>query len=142
MIANPVSSIQSPKLLKENLLRQNDPNRLAYVTLLNEQGQPIAQYTIQGMVFSLNSQLTTPDIESGCGSGCGNVVSAPGDNGTYGPEPDGISFFATGGVQIKWNGLYVESDAPQKLSSKPLIVYNVDSKPSVNAGGVKAKGSR
>lgn len=129
------------RLLNENLLRQNDKNRIAYVTLLNEQGQPIIQYTIQGMVFSLNSMLTTEDkiTYSGCGSSCGNAVvtKSPGDNATWGPEPDGISFFTTEGVQIKWNGLYLESDSPQNLTTKPLIIYDASTaKPSTTAGGV------
>jgi hypothetical protein len=130
-------------LLKENLLRQNDRNRIAYVTLLNVQGQPIVQYTIQGMVFSLNSQMTTEDQVTtfDCGDNCGgqSVTKSPGDNGTWGPEPDAIGFFTTGGVEIKWNGLYLESDAPQNITTKPLIVYNVDSKPSVEGGVVSSR---
>lgn len=129
------------RLLKENLLRQNDAHRIAYVTLLNTLGAPITQYTIQGMVFSLNSQMTTEDkiTYRGCDSSCGTAVvtKSPGDNGTWGPEPDGIGFFTTEGVEIKWNGLYIESDSPQNLTTKPLIVYNADTaKPSTSAGGV------
>lgn len=127
-------------LLTENLLRQNDKHRLAYVTLLSMQGQPIAQYPIQGMVFSLNSQLTRTDQTEKHGQyGDGStVVTAVGDNGTFGPEPDGIGFFTTSGVEVKWNGLYVESDAPLDLKTKPLITYNVNQAPSVDHGGVKA----
>ncbi len=130
-------------LLKENLLRQNDKNRLAYVTLLNVNGQPITQFTIQGMVFSLNSQMTTEDKlnYSGCGNNCGNAVAtkSPGDNATWGPEPDGIGFFTTEGVEIKWNGLYLESDSPLNLTTKPLIIYDASTaKPSVSAGGVSS----
>ncbi len=129
------------RLLNENLLRQNDAHRIAYVTLLNTLGAPITQYTVQGMVFSLNSQLTTEDkiTYSDCGSSCGNAVTtkSPGDNGTWGPEPDGIGFFTTEGVEIKWNGLYIESDSPQNLTTKPLIVYDASTaKPSTTAGGV------
>ena len=129
------------RLLKENLLRQNDANRIAYVTLLTDQGQPIVQYTIQGMVFSLNSQMTTSQVinrkcDAGCDSG---VTDAAGDNGTWGPEPEGISFFTTEGVQIKWNGKYVESDSPLNLTTKPLIVYDASTaKAPENASGVKS----
>ena len=129
------------RLLKENLLRQNDAHRIAYVTLLNTLGAPITQYTIQGMVFDLNSQMTTEDkiTYAGCGSNCGNsaVTKSPGDNGTWGPEPAAIGFFTTEGVEIKWNGLYIESDSPQNLTTKPLIVYDANTaKPSTSAGGV------
>ena len=126
-------------LLAENLLRQNNKNRIAYVTLLNTLGQPVEQFTIQGMVFSLNSQMTTSQIVNGCGSACGAVTTASGDNGTWGPEPDGIGFFDTNGVEHKWNGTYLESDAPDNLTTKPLITYDVNSAPSVNAGRVSGK---
>ncbi len=131
------------RLLKENLLRQNDPHRIAYVILLNNLGQPLEQFTIQGMVFSLNSQMTTADIvtDGGGADGTdrGNVtVAAPGDNGTWGPEPDGIGFFTTEGVEIKWNGLYLETDSPLNFTTKPVITYDASTaKPSVSAGGVK-----
>lgn len=128
------------RLLVENLKRQNDAHRIAYVTLLNQQGQPIIQYTIQGMVFDLNSQLTTPDKMNGmCGQCSGVVTHSPGDNGTWGDEPHAISFFTTEGVQVKWNGLYLETDSPQDITTKPLIVYNADTaKPSTSGGGVSS----
>lgn len=127
------------RLLRENLLRQNDPHRIAYVTLLNTAGQPIVQYTIQGMVFDLNSQMTPTDkVAQYCNEHCDHLVTAsPGDNGTYGPEPHAIGFFTTEGVEIKWNGLYLESDSPQNITTKPLIVYDASTaKPSTSAGGV------
>jgi hypothetical protein len=129
------------QLLKENLLRQNDKNRIAYVVLLSAQGQPITQYTIQGMVFSLNSQLTQTNQSERHGSDSSGtvVVDAVGDNGTFGPEPDGIGFFTTSGVEVKWNGLYIESDAPLNVTTKPLVTYNVTDKPSVDKGGVKTR---
>ncbi len=130
------------RLLVENLKRQNDAHRIAYVVLLNQQGQPIIQYTIQGMVFSLNSDLTTEDKINGYNCGANScygqtTTKSPGDNGTWGPEPDGIGFFTTEGVEVKWNGLYLETDSPQNLTTQPLIVYNADTaKPSVTGGGV------
>lgn len=129
------------RLLKENLLRQNDPNRLAYVTLLTDQGQVVATYPIQGMVFNLNSQMTATDLSEQHGhSGDGTVVvDAMGDNGTFGDEPHSVGFFTTNGVEIKWSGIYLESDAPLDLTSKPLLTYNVNQAPSVNHGGVKTK---
>jgi len=129
------------RLLKENLLRQNDPKRLAYVTLLTDQVQIVATYPIQGMVFNLNSQLTTTQQAERHGSDGGGTVALDsiGDNGTFGPEPHAIGFFTTNGVEIKWSGTYIESDAPLDLKSKPLLTYNVNQSPSVNHGGVKTK---
>ena len=131
------------RLLVENLKRQNDSHRIAYVVLLNQQGQPIIQYTIQGMVFDLNSQLTTEDKINGYNCGGSNncygqtVTKSPGDNGTWGPEPKAIGFFTTEGVEVKWNGLYLEADSPMDIQTKPLIVYDAGSaKPSTTGGGV------
>lgn len=129
------------RLLKENLLRQNDPKRLAYVTLLTDQGQVVATYPIQGMIFNLNSQMTTTQQVECHSSDCGSAVALDsiGDNGTFGTEPHSIGFFTTSGVEIKWSGTYLESDAPLDLKSKPLLTYNVNQAPSVNHGGVKSK---
>jgi hypothetical protein len=129
------------RLLKENLLRQNDPRRLAYVTLLTDQGQIVATYPIQGMVFNLNSQMTTTQQVECHGSDCnsGTALDSIGDNGTFGDEPHSIAFFTTNGVEIKWSGTYLESDAPLDLKSKPLLTYNVNQSPSVNHGGVKTR---
>jgi hypothetical protein len=129
------------RLLKENLLRQNDPKRLAYVTLLTDQGQIVATYPIQGMVFNLNSQMTTTQTTECHGSDCKSLAAldAVGDNGTFGDEPHSIAFFTTNGVEIKWSGTYLESDAPLDLKSKPLLTYNVNQSPSVNHGGVKTR---
>jgi hypothetical protein len=131
------------RLLVENLKRQNDPKRLAYVTLLNTQGQPIIQFSIQGMVFSLNSQMTTEDTVKDYNTRNGvdvAVTKSPGDNATWGPEPDGVGFFTTEGVEVKWNGLYLESDSPLNITTKPVIVYDASTaKPSVSGGGVGSK---
>lgn len=129
------------RLLKENLLRQNDPKRLAYVTLLTDQGQIVATYPIQGMVFNLNSQMTTTQQAECHSSDCGSAVALDsiGDNGTFGDEPHSIGFFTTNGVEIKWSGIYLESDAPLDLKSKPLLTYDVNQAPSVSHGGVSTK---
>ena len=92
----PLSAMQSGgwlerTLLKENLLRQNNAHRRAFVTLMNTAGQPIMQFPIQGMVFDLNSQMTTTDMvnnyRNGQYYGYSTVTQAAGDNGTWGPEP-------------------------------------------------------
>jgi len=129
------------RLLQENLLRQNDPNRIAYVTELLPNGIVWAKYTIQGMVFDLNSQMTPTDEVTCHASGCTApvVTASPGDNGTWGPEPNMLAFFDTNGVEHKWNGLLSEADSPENTTTKPLVIYNVSATPSVTEGGVKAK---
>jgi hypothetical protein len=131
------------RLLVENLLRQNDKNRIAYVYLISATNTLLGSWIIQGMVFDMNSMLTTENVINGCGSGsgaCGVVTKAAGDNGTWGPEPDMIGFFTTSGVEVKIsvkNATLIESDSPQNFDTKPIITYNAQATPSVNHGGVQ-----
>lgn len=130
-------------LLSEHLKRQNDPKALRYIVWLSQQGQVIAQWPIQGMVFDPNSQLTNSQTVNDCPNGgstaCGVVTDAPGDNGTWGPEAGAAAFFTTSGVEIQLpaSAIWVESDSPLNITTQPLITYNVNSQPSVNYGGVK-----
>lgn len=134
------------RMLKEHLERQNNKQALRYIVLMTQQGQVIAQYPVQGMVFDPNSQMTTSQIVNGCnsgGNGCGAVTDSAGDNGTWGPEAGSAAFFTTSGVEIQIpSGVWwVESDAPLNLTTKPIITYDAGAKPSVNAGGVKVGGN-
>lgn len=129
--------------LNTHLLRQNDKNALRYIVLFAQQGQMIAQYPIKGMVFDPNSQLTnTQNLEYGYQGGTNSfsyegVVDSVGDNGTYGPEAGEAAFFTTNNVEVQispgWS--WIESDAPLHLTSKPLITYDLQDKPSTTAGG-------
>lgn len=130
------------QMLKEHLERQNNPKALRYITFLTQQGQVVATYPVQGMVFDPNSQMTTSQIVNGCGSPCGAVTDAAGDNGTWGPEAGSAAFFTTSGVEIQVPAsmTWIESDAPLNLTTKPLITYDASAAPSVNAGGVHVGG--
>lgn len=112
--------------LTEKLLRFNDVNKIAYVTLLSDYGTVIATYTIQGKVSSNQSSLTSP-VQNW--SRDAQVVS-PGDDGSYGENEQGIFFFTTGGVLVQWNGKYLLTDAPQQVVSAPVVTYNITDKPS------------
>lgn len=130
--------------LREKLLRMNNPNKLGYVTTMTQQGQIIASYTIKGKVTSTQSQLTNTDYalgnSAGSSSSSGSVVQSMGDDGSYGSNEggeNGIFFFTTDGVMVEWNGLWMYSDAPLNLTSKPLITMDVGSKPSSESGQLK-----
>jgi hypothetical protein len=129
-------------MLVEHLQRQNNPKALRYITFITQQGQVVATYPVQGMVFDPNSQLTTTQMVNGCNSNCGAVTQAAGDNGTWGPEAGSAAFFTTSGVEIQVPSsmTWIESDAPLNLTTKPLITYDASAAPSVNAGGVKVGG--
>jgi len=130
--------------LTERLLRMNDPNKIGYVTLLSANGQVIASLTIKGKLSSTGSQLTnTHNVEATYGTA--TVVDSMGDDGSYGPEEggkNGIFFFTTAGVLVEWNGLWQYSDAPQHLTTPPLVVMSADAKPSSNEGHLLGDGQK
>lgn len=122
--------------VRERLLRYNNPTKISYIYLLADTGRIYAYFTIKGKVSSNQSQLTTTDlIAYGCDDGldgCQAVtVPAPGDDGSYGPNEDGVFFFSTDGVLITWNGKYLLADAPLKIDEAKLVLnYMPGSKPT------------
>lgn len=118
---------QECKNLAEKKRRDEDPNRITYVYTMSWTGEFIGYYVVKGKVSSNQSQMGPMDqvLEYGCSNctgGYGNVVvEAPGDDGSYGPNEDGIFFFCTDGTKITWNGLYQQSDRP--LAIKVPLLY-------------------
>lgn len=127
--------------LRERLLRMNNPNKVGYIYFLTQNGQIISTYTVKGKVSSTMSQLTnTQKTVEGTTTGEFVAVDSMGDDGSYGPEEggqNGIFFFTTNGVLVEWNGLWIYSDAPLNLTSKPLITVDASAKPSSTAGAIK-----
>lgn len=115
---------QERRNLKERLLRQNKPGRIGYVYILSF-GKFIGYYTIKGKVSSTQSQMTPSDTVSGdlCGSGCSEhtVSEAPGDDGSYGPNEDGIFFFTTDGAMVQVSTDYIYSDQPIGVGGIPEL---------------------
>lgn len=138
------------QLLKEHLLRENDPNAVRYIVMMSQQGQVIAQWPIKGMVFDPNSSMTeTTDMVCSNGGSDGNAygcgtVNSPGDNGTYGNEAGAAAFFTTSGVEIQLptSAIWVEADAPLNLTTAPVITMNANATPSSNYGGLAKIGSK
>jgi hypothetical protein len=131
------------KLLTENLLRETDPNAIHYVYWLTMDGRLIAQYTIKGKVFDPNSQLTnTQSITYATTSSTPEVVDAPGDNGTWGPEPFCYGFFLTSGAEKKLpcQGLVEDSDTPETFSTPPILTYDVNQKSPIDKGNLAGMG--
>jgi hypothetical protein len=99
--------------LKERLLRTNKPDAVGYVYLMNF-GQIVGYYTIQGKVSSTQSQMTTDQLIVRDCVGCSerSVVNAPGDDGSYGLNEEGIFFFTTEGQMVTTSLDYIWSDNP------------------------------
>lgn len=110
--------------LKERLIRQSDPKRIGYVYILSF-GNFIGYYTIKGKVSSTQSQMNPSDDVSGdmCGSGCSEhvVTESAGDDGSYGPDENGIFFFTTEGVMVQVSTDYIYSDSPIGVGNIPEL---------------------
>ncbi len=132
----PVSDLRDSlerRNIRERLLRFNKPTKISYIYLLSDYGTVVAYMAIKGKVSSCSSQMTTSQlIEEYSGNSGGNVVvDAPGDDGSYGPNEDGIYFFTQDDVLVQWNGKYLLADAPMKVQSQQVaLVYQDGSKPS------------
>lgn len=111
--------------LAKKLKRDGDPNRITYVYLLSWSGEFIGYYTVKGKVSSNQSQMAPMDssvrICDWNSADCYALGEAPGDDGSYGPNEDGIFFFTTDDTKITWNGLYQQSDRP--LNIKVPLLY-------------------
>jgi len=94
--------------LKDRLLRTNKPDAIGYVYLMNF-GQIVGYYTIKGKVSSTQSQMTTDNLIIDRYEG-DVVVNAPGDDGSYGPNEEGIFFFTTEGAMVTTSLDYIWAD--------------------------------
>lgn len=105
-------------------------NKISYIYLVSY-GKVMAFYPVQGKVSSLNSFLSPVDkLVSSDGSRCTSgyacyVVSAPDIDGAYGENAEGIFFFTTDGAYVEWNGEYMVSDQPLKLTTQPELIREI-----------------
>lgn len=116
--------------LRERLLRTNKPNAISYIYLMSMTGQYTGYYVIKGKVSSTQSQMTTsqlivwscPNNASSCEDSYkqSNVLVAPGDDGSYDANEEGIFFFTTDGTMVTTNLKYVQSDQPLPVDAPRL----------------------
>lgn len=108
--------------IKRRLELTANPGLLGYIVLLNETGQPVMYAGVKGKITSGSKRLTEPDRSNNWGGGTNNVVrQSPSDEGTYGHSDPYIYFWTTNGQYIQWNGKYLYSDKPFRLSVEPIV---------------------
>lgn len=111
--------------LAEKKRRDDNPNRETYIYLLSQTGEFIGYYVAKGKVSSLQSQMgpmdQAIDICPSSADRCWELAEAPGDDGSFGPNEDGIFFYTSDDILIRWNGTYLHSDAP--LAIKAPLLY-------------------
>lgn len=97
--------------LEEKLQRENKPNAVRYVYLMNF-GKIVGYYVIKGKVSSSGSQLAPEEeVIRGIG-GDGYVLDSAQDDGTYGEGDDGVFFFLADGTEVETTLDYIASDQP------------------------------
>jgi hypothetical protein len=115
--------------IKKRLELTANPGLLGFVVLLNETGQPVMYTGVKGKITSGSKRLTKPDRSTAEGSGANNVVmQSPSDEGTYGSSGEYVFFWTPAGQYVQWNGKYLYSDKPFRLSVEPLLVAQAAAK--------------
>lgn len=111
--------------IKKRLELTSQPGLLGYVLLLNDAGQPIQYTTVKGKITSSGKRLTKPyDFVKVDGGEYGRDEQVPSgsDEGTYGSSGEYVYFWTESGQYIQWNGRYLYSDKPFRLSVQPIVV--------------------
>lgn len=105
-----LNSNPSDPLERKNLARRlqqyNSAGSTNYVYLFTYTGQVIGYYVITGKVSSTGSQMTSTQVNVGCGQNSICTNDAIGDDGSFGPSeggPNGVFFFTTTGTLVESN---------------------------------------
>lgn len=96
---------------------------MGYCILFTEMGQVLGQFSVDGKVSSLNSYLTADYKNYYYGNGGVGEIPLPDIDGSYGENDKGIFFFTPQWQYIEWNGHYLYSDTPFKVSDTLLEDY-------------------
>ena len=111
----------------------DNEDKISYIYLVSY-GKVMAFFTVKGKVSSLNSYMVPQeqlvregnkpcDWSSSVGS-C-YPIESPDLDGAYGKNADGVFFFTTEGAYVEWQGEYMMSDQPLKLSTQPELVREI-----------------
>lgn len=125
--ANSISFSENAEIdnIKKRLELTANPGLLGFIVLLNETGQPVMHAGVKGKITSGGKRLTKPYETKNwdCGEWkCDKELPAASDEGTYGTSGDYVFFWTVSGQYIQWNGKYLYSDKPFRLTIKPIVV--------------------
>lgn len=112
--------------IKRRLELTSSPQKLMYIVLVNQMGQPILYEGVRGKVTSGGKALTPRDRvvrqDVGVQYSWYGIRAAPSDEGTYGSSGEYIFYWNTDGVYRQWAGPYLLSDQPIHLSQPTLVI--------------------
>lgn len=125
--ANSISFAENAEIdnIKKRLELTANPGLLGYVVLLNEMGQPVMYTGVKGKITSGGKRLTDPRqiIHNGNVNGqAWSVTDSPSDEGTFGSSGEYAFFWTPAGQYIQWNGKFLYSDKPFRLTTEPLVL--------------------
>ncbi|GAA0969944.1 hypothetical protein GCM10009555_018010 [Acrocarpospora macrocephala] len=112
----------------EKLKRDSDANRLSYIYIIDH-GLVVAHYVAKGKVSSSDSQLLPEqEYRDMCGDGCVDyqMVTAAGDDATYGDREPGIFFFTPEGMLVTTTLDYLQFDRPMKVNTPISLVADAN----------------
>lgn len=105
--------------IERRLRLTSQPGLLGFIVLFNNAGQPVMYTSVKGKVTSSGKRLTSPIKEW---IGHSQLGEAPSDEGTWGHSEPYIYYWTAEGQYIQWNEGYLYSNAPIRLSIKPLVI--------------------
>ena len=116
--------------IKRRLVLTSNPGQIGFILLMNEMGQPVLYTSVKGKITSGSKRLTTPDRASSSWGGGQNTVvrAAPSDEGTWGSSGEYIFFWTMNDEYVQWNGKYMYSDKPFRLTAEPIAVIMTEKK--------------
>ena len=116
--------------IKRRLVLTSNPGQIGFILLMNEMGQPVLYTSVKGKITSGSKRLTTPDRASASWGGGQNTVvrAAPSDEGTWGSSGEYIFFWTMNDEYVQWNGKYMYSDKPFRLTAEPIAVIMTEKK--------------
>lgn len=108
--------------ISKRLIRMNDPNHISYVYHFTIGGVPLGYYVIKGQLTPVGAQLNPDDtIIDACNKDteyCPQLVTAAGDDNTYGDNGKGWFGFTAQDVMVTIDGgVITQSDAPINIPS-------------------------
>lgn len=117
--ANSISFTENAEIenIKRRLELTAGVNKIGYIVLFNDAGQPILYTTTKGKVTSGGKRLTPEDTATQAG-----IRKAASDEGTYGSSSPYIFFWDSRGSYHQWSGQYLYSDQPIRLRVEPLVI--------------------
>lgn len=129
--ANPMKPLNNSQELHNQVQwyeRLSDPNKIAYIYIMNNDGSVAAVYQIRAKCSSTNSMYTTPsEVQAHTSADGGNVVlPAPQPDGSYGQNEQAVFCFLNDAgqhmIEFSESWHYIWSEIPLDIHTTPQTI--------------------